>query len=80
MTKRKFYQKKRWILPFAIIAIPTVIISITNQFTPVLSAAIMKQLFEAQTFASPKNMETIKQNVVVKKILYITKKDLIIVF
>ncbi|WP_000166784.1 MULTISPECIES: alpha/beta hydrolase [Bacillus cereus group] len=74
MTKRKFYQKKRWILPFAIIAIPTVIISITNQFTPVLSAAIMKQLFEAQTFASPKNMETIKQNVVVKKDIVYNKE------
>lgn len=66
-TKKKFYQKKRWMILISIIVIPILLISVTNQFTPALKALVIKQIFEAKPFASPKNIETIKKQVVVKK-------------
>ncbi|WP_232698572.1 alpha/beta hydrolase [Brevibacillus daliensis] len=66
-TKKKFYQKKRWMIPISIIVIPILLIPIINQFTPTFRAFVIKQLFEAKPFASPKNIETIKKQVVVKK-------------
>ncbi|MCR8939280.1 hypothetical protein O0555_18345 [Brevibacillus laterosporus] len=66
-TKKKFYQKKQWMILISIIVIPILLISVTNQFTPALKALVIKQIFEAKPFASPKNIETIKKQVVVKK-------------
>ncbi|WP_243763969.1 alpha/beta hydrolase [Bacillus sp. XF8] len=76
IPKKKFYKKKRWIIPISVIGIPTLAISIMNQFTPAIRAAVMKKLFEAKPFASPKNMETIKQQVVVKKDIVYDKDGL----
>ncbi|AJS59756.1 alpha/beta hydrolase [Paenibacillus sp. IHBB 10380] len=66
-TKKKFYQKKRWMIPISIIVIPIFLVLIIGQFTPVLNTFMIKQLFEADSFASPKNMETIKKQVHVEK-------------
>ncbi|TCZ81102.1 alpha/beta hydrolase [Paenibacillus albiflavus] len=54
-------------IPISIIVIPILLVFIINQFTPALNAVVIKQLFEAKPFASPKNMETILKNVNVKK-------------
>lgn len=66
-TKNKFYQKKRWKIPVYIIVIPILLIFIIGQFTPILNTFIIKQLFEADSFASPKNIEIIKRQVRVEK-------------
>lgn len=66
-TKKRFYQKKRWMIPISVIVVPLLLISIINQFTPALKALVIKQLFESQPFASPKNIETIKKQVIVEK-------------
>ncbi|OPA73378.1 lipase [Paenibacillus selenitireducens] len=70
-SHKKFYQKKRWMIPLGIIVIPVLLVTVINQFTPALNAFVMKQLFEFKPFASPKNIETIKSQVtVVKDIVY----------
>jgi len=67
-TKKRFYQKKkRWMIPVYIIVIPILLIFIIGQFTPVLNTFIIKQLFESDSFASPKDIETIKRQVHVEK-------------
>lgn len=69
-TKKKFHQKKRWMIPvsaISLLAIPIVLIYLIGQFTPALNAFIIKQLFEWKPFASPANIETIKKQVNVEK-------------
>lgn len=69
-TKKKFYRKKRWVIPvsvMSILVIPVLLIYIIGQFTPSLNALIIKQLFESKPFASPSNIETIKKQVHVEK-------------
>ncbi|UNK17106.1 alpha/beta hydrolase [Paenibacillus sp. N3/727] len=66
-TNKKFYQKKRWMIPITIIVIPILIIIIVGKFTPALNTFMIKQLFESDSFASPKDIETIKKQVHVDK-------------
>ncbi|ACA40361.1 lipase [Lysinibacillus sphaericus] len=54
-------------IPVYIIVIPILLIFIIGQFTPVLNTFIIKQLFESDSFASPKDIETIKRQVHVEK-------------
>ncbi|TYR81883.1 alpha/beta hydrolase [Priestia megaterium] len=51
----------------SIVVIPLLLLLIIGQFTPALNALIIKQLFEADSFAAPKNIETIKKQVKVEK-------------
>ncbi|MGE7185938.1 alpha/beta hydrolase [Peribacillus sp. NPDC006672] len=66
-TTTKFYKKKRWMIPISIMIIPIILVLIIGKFTPVLNTFMIKQLFEADSFASPKNMEIIKGQVHVEK-------------
>ncbi|MGG2073729.1 alpha/beta hydrolase [Lysinibacillus irui] len=54
-------------IPINIIVIPILLIFVIGQFTPVLYTFIIKQLFEAGSFAFPKDIETIKRQVHIEK-------------
>lgn len=54
-------------IPINIIVIPILLIFVIGQFTPVLNTFIIKQLFEAGSFAFPKDIETIKRQVQIEK-------------
>ncbi|QDX95761.1 alpha/beta hydrolase [Brevibacillus laterosporus] len=54
-------------IPIISIISAPILFVIIYQFTPAMNAFIIKQLFEAKPFASPKDIETTKQQVVVKK-------------
>jgi len=63
-------------IPINIIVIPILLVVIIGQFTPVLNTFIIKQLFEAGSFASPKDIETIKRQVHVEKDIIYDKHGL----
>jgi len=63
-------------VPVYIIVIPVLLIFMIGQFTPVVNTFIIKQLFEADSFASPKNIEKIKRQVHVEKDIIYDKQEL----
>ena len=62
-----FLRKKRlWLIPVVIVVLLLVVV-IVGQFTPVVTALILKQAIDRTTFTAPQNFEIIEKNIVVKK-------------
>jgi acetyl esterase/lipase len=65
--KRSFKKRRLWVIPIAIIVIPLLVVLVVGQFTPVLTAWLLKPLIGSATFTAPPNFKAIEENVVVKK-------------
>ena len=64
---KKSKNRRRWLIPIAIILFPLLVLLIVGQFTPVLTAWLFKPLIDSTIFTKPPNFETIQKNVVVKR-------------
>lgn len=65
---KKFISKRRrWLIAISIIVLPFLVLFIVGQFTPVLTALILKQAIDSTQFTKPGNFETIRDDVVSKK-------------
>jgi acetyl esterase/lipase len=72
---RRFFRKKRWIIP-GISIVLILLVFVIGQFTPVITAYLMKPLINHTKGTPPKNMETIKSQVnVVKNLVYEPRID-----
>lgn len=66
VKKKRFYQKKRWIIPGSTLA-AFLLVFVISLFTPVLTAYIMKPLINGTRYKPPGNLETIKSHINVEK-------------
>lgn len=64
---KKFKNRRRWLIPIAIVLLPLLVLLIVGQFTPVLTDWLFKPLIDSTTFTKPSNFEAIEKSVLVKK-------------
>ncbi|MGE5249768.1 MAG: alpha/beta hydrolase, partial [Bacteroidota bacterium] len=68
MPSKKVFQKRRlWVIPIAVVVVSLFVVFIVGQFTPVLTAWILKQPINLWNFKPPPNFEAIKESVVVEE-------------
>src|SRR5258708_38261316 len=68
MSAKKFFRRRRlWLIPIAIMVVSILVLLIVGEFTPVLTAWILKPLIDSTTFTAPPNFEIIEESVVVKR-------------
>lgn len=67
IRKKVLKTRRVWLVLLAIVAIPLLAVCIIGQFTPGLTAWILKHAIDATRFTAPPNFEAIEENVIVKK-------------
>jgi acetyl esterase/lipase len=82
MSKKRMKPRKRvWLISIIIIILLVLAVLIIGQFTPVVTAFLLKQPINAYSFKPPPNFETIQQQVIVHKdIPYNSKRTLLDIY